>query len=74
MDCTQESLINCMKCVGTDLILSLDVQHVFHVELEGVGAPRAHHAWPLVHLEPAPGSVSDDEVVDIVVCVRIPRL
>ena len=41
--------------VSAILILSLDVEHVLHVKLEGLGAPGPHHAWALVHLKPAPG-------------------
>ena len=41
--------------VAAVLVLGLDVEHVLHVELEGLRAAGAHHARPLVHLEPAAG-------------------
>ena len=86
--------------VAAVLVLGLDVEHVLHVELEGLRAAGAHHARPLVHLEPAAGcgkcyvtsaaspklssnpatdcyrkplltSVPDEEVVEVVVGVRV---
>ena len=33
------------------LILSFHVEHILHVQLEGLAAARAHYARPLVHLK-----------------------
>lgn len=62
------------KSFSTYLIFSLHIQHVFHIELERVGASRPDDTGPLVDFEPPSSPVPHDEVVDVVVGVRVPRL
>ena len=75
--------------ISSVLVLCLDVEHVFHVELEGLGTTCANHSTPFVNFKPTPGwkkerlvndlekksndltSVSDEEVVEVVVCVGV---
>ena len=75
--------------ISSVLVLRLDVEHVFHVELEGLGTTGANHSTPFVNFKPTPGwkkkrlvndlekksddltSVSDEEVVEVVVCVGV---
>lgn len=56
------------------LIFSLHIQHVLHIQLKRICPPSSDNARPFVHLEPATSPVPHDEVVYIMVGVRIPRL
>lgn len=56
------------------LILSLHIQHVLHIQLERVCAPRANHARAFVNFEPPSRAVPHDKVVDVVVRVWVPGL
>jgi len=53
------------------LILRLHVQHILHVQLEWVHSARAHNARPFIELESAPSSITDDKIVNVMVCIRV---
>lgn len=59
---------------GFNLIFCSNVEDILHVKLEGVGSPGADDSGSFVDLEAAAGSVSDDEVVDVVVGVGVSGL
>lgn len=61
-------------CHKSHLILRFDVKHVLHVKLKRVGPSGTDDSGSLVDFESSAGSVSNDEVMDIMVGVRVPGL
>jgi hypothetical protein len=56
------------------LVLGFHVQYVLHVQLKEVSTSSPNHAGSLVHFKPAPRPVPDDEIMDVVVGIRVSSL